>query len=109
MNPDSNSTLVSGGNLSEDSSGISFNNQDEILSSSGIKSTIEAPKNIEHLEEIQKSKEYFDDDDDDEDYQIPRLKIGDTNVDLDELDVHNVNDKVKIEPDVILDDVEILS
>ena len=30
-------------------------------------------------------------------------------VNLDDLDVHNVNDSIKIEPDIILNDVEILS
>ncbi len=95
----------------KESSGISFKNSDDVLMSTGEKQTIDAPKSIEHLEEIQRNKESLDDDydDDDEDYDIPRINIGTTDVDLGDLDVHNVNDKVKIEPDIILDDVEILS
>ena len=54
-----------------------------------------------------------DDDDDDYDsddnYDMPRLHIGRDDVNLGDLDVHNVNDRVRIEPDVILDDVQILS
>ena len=39
-------------------------------------------------------QEYDDDDDDYDD--IPRLKIGDADVNLDDLDVHNVNDSIKL-------------
>ncbi len=64
---------------------------------------------MENLDKIRREREYADDDDDDDDYAMPRLKIGTTDVNLGDLDVHNVNDRVKIEPDVILNDVEILS
>ena len=96
-------------------SSISFNNNDEVLSGINETSLVNVPKTVEHLEKIQneryiREQEEENDDDDDDDYEsIPRIKIGNTDVSLDDLDVHNVTDKVKIEPDVILDDIEILS
>ena len=94
-----------------DGGSISFNNNDEVLTGNDEKTTVEAPKSVEHLEKIQKERAEMeqDYDDDDDDYDIPRLKIGDADVNLDDLDVHNVNDSIKIEPDIILNDVEILS
>lgn len=88
---------------------ISFNNNDEVLNGNDEKTTIEAPKSVEHLEKLQKEREELEDDDDDDYDDIPKLKIGDADVSLDDLDVHNVNDSIKIEPDIILNDVEILS
>jgi len=88
---------------------ISFNDNDEVLSHSDQKTLVNVPKTVENLDKIQREREYEDDDDDDDDYTMPRLKIGTTDVNLGDLDVHNVNDKVKIEPDVILNDIEILS
>ena len=111
----SGSELVGGGG------GISFNNSDEVLTGTDEKTTVNVPKTIEHLNQIRAEREALDaqmgggsgggddeDDEDDEDY-IPRLTIGDASVNLDDLDVHTVNDRVRIEPDVILDDIQILS
>ena len=94
------------------SSSLKFNDNDMVLESDGTKNTIDAPKTIEHLQKIQQEKAImeseYDDESDDEDY-IPKLNIGGEDIDLGDLDVHDVNAKVTIEPDILLDDVEILS
>ena len=74
---------------------------------------VEAPKTLERLEKIafeqnEKRKaeeaEYDDDDDDEEKIQI----FGDVDLTLDNMDVHNLDKKMKLEPDPVLNDVEIL-
>ena len=74
---------------------------------------VEAPKTLERLEKIaheqnEKRKaeeaEYDDEDEDDEKIQI----FGDVDLNLDNMDVHNLDKKMKLEPDPILNDVEIL-
>ena len=48
---------------------------------------------------------YDDEDDDDEE----RLKIfDDATLELDKIDVHNLNKKMSLKPDPILDDIEVL-
>ena len=75
-------------------------------------SEINAPKTVERLEKIseeqnQKRKEEeaeYDDDDED------RITIfDDAKLNLDNLDVHDLNKKLNLEPDPILDDVEVLA
>ena len=73
---------------------------------------VEAPKTLERLEKIayeqnekRKAEEAeYDDDDDDEKIKI----FGDVDLNLDNMDVHNLDKKMKLEPDPILNDVEIL-
>jgi len=74
---------------------------------------VEAPKTLERLEKIaheqnEKRKaeeaEYDEDEDDDEKIKI----FGDVDLNLDNIDVHNLDKKMKLEPDPILNDVEIL-
>lgn len=106
-------------NTSNRPGSISFNNNDEVLTHTDEKTLVNVPKTIENLDKIQleKKNDYDsdnnDNDDDDYDsddnYDMPRLHIGRDDVHLGDLDVHNVNDRVRIEPDVILDDVQILS
>ena len=72
---------------------------------------IEAPKTIERLEKIshdankqRKAEEAEEDDDDDE-----KIKIFDSvNLELDKIDIHSLDKTLKLEPDPILTDVEIL-
>lgn len=96
---------------SENTNGaISFNNNDEVLTENNDKTLVNVPKTVEHLEKIQNERAELEDDYEDDDYdEIPKLKIGTDNISLDDLDVHDVSNKVKIEPDVLLDEVEILS
>ena len=83
------------------------------LDDKGEPEKIEAPKTLERLEKIaheqnEKRKaeeaEYDEDEDDDEKIKI----FGDVDLNLDNIDVHNLDKKMKLEPDPILNDVEIL-
>ena len=74
---------------------------------------VEAPKTVERLEKISKEanerrkaeEEEEDYDDDDEE----KLTIfDDAKLELDNMDVHSLDKKLKLEPDPILNDVEIL-
>lgn len=93
---------------------LSFNDMDSVLDMGTNKSSeISAPKTVERLEKIsaeqnQKRKEEeaeYDDDDDEE-----RIKIfDDAKLNLDNLDVHDLNKKLDLTPDPILDDIEVLA
>ena len=74
---------------------------------------IEAPKTLERLEKISKENNEkrkaeeaaYDDDDDDDD----KIKIfDDATLELDKIDVHNLNKKLDLRPDPILNDIEVL-
>ena len=95
---------------------LSFNDLDSALDENNEKQEISAPKTIERLEEIselrnKQRKEEIEEDDDEEEYNS-RIKIEDTNIDLSELDVHDLTkekkNKINLEPDPILDDIEVL-
>ena len=100
---------------------LSFNDTDSVVnydkkaspSANPEPEKVEAPKTVERLEEISRVQnekrkaeeaEYDDDDDDEEKLQI----FGDINLELDKIDVHNLDKNLKLEPDPILNDVEIL-
>jgi hypothetical protein len=89
--------------------GVSFNNIDYVKSDNGV-SQINAPKNIDRLEEIsnirneQRKREYEEEDDDN-----IKLNISDQDFSLDNLDVHNIEEpKLDLLPDLLIDEIEIL-
>ena len=98
---------------SETSSRLSFNDRDSVLDMGTNKSKeISAPKTIKRLEKISKEQnekrkleEAEEDDDDDEKLQI----MDNTSITLDTLDIHNLDKEVKLEPNIILDDIEVLT
>lgn len=88
--------------------GISFNDIDYIQTENGV-SQITAPKNIERLEEIsairneQRKRESEEDDDN------VKLTISEQTFNLDNLDVHNIEDpKLDLLPDLLIDEIEVL-
>lgn len=89
--------------------GISFNDIDYVKTDNGI-SQIPAPKNIERLEEIstirnEQRKRELDEDDDDN----IKLTIHDQSFNLDNLDVHNIEEpKLDLLPDLLIDEIEVL-
>ena len=93
---------------SKKNNSISFNDIDYIKSETGI-SQINAPKNIQRLEEIsnirnQQRKSEIEEDDD-----SIKLKISDQSFNLDNLDIHNVEEpKLDLLPDLLIDEIEIL-
>ena len=87
---------------------LKFNDTDSVMSKNGKEELINAPKSIERLEEIsalRNMQRKMEEDEDDE-----KLKISDEEVSLGNLDVHIINPpEVKLEPDLLLDDIEILA
>ena len=100
---------------------LSFNDTDSVVSYDTKASPsanpepekVEAPKTLERLEKIaydqnEKRKaeeaEYDDEEDDDEKLQI----FGEIDLKLDNMDVHNLDKKLNIEPSPILNDIEVL-
>lgn len=88
--------------------GISFNDIDYVKTDDGI-SQIPAPKSIERLEEIssirneQRKREQEEDDDN------IKLTISDQSFNLDNLDVHNIEEpKLDLLPDLLIDEIEVL-
>ena len=93
---------------------LSFNDNDSVLDMGTNKSTeISAPKTVERLEKISKEQnekrklEEAEEDDDDDDEKITIM--GDTSIKLDNLDIHSLDKEVKLEPNIILDDIEVLT
>ena len=105
-NTDMNS--MSNENTNENTN-ISFNDIDYVQTDDGI-SQVNAPKNIERLEEISnmrhEQRKLAEEEDDDDNAKI---NISDENYTLNELDVHNLEEpKLETIPDLIIDDIEIL-
>lgn len=90
----------------EKDKGISFNDIDYVQTENGI-SQINAPKNIERLEElstIRNEQRKMDEDDDDN----VRLNISNQDYNLD-LDIQNIEEpKLELLPDLLIDDIEVL-
>ena len=88
---------------------IKFNDTDSILTGDDKKEEVEAPKNIDFLEELNKKRELEskinqdDDDDDDE-----KLVLGD-DIPLSDLDFSNISESIDNKPDILLDNLEILN
>lgn len=87
---------------------LKFNDVDSAIDVNNREMNINAPKNVERLEEIsnlrnmQRKMEEEDDDDD-------KIKISDQSISLTDFDVHNIDEPLSnLIPDLIFDDVEIL-
>jgi len=93
------------------SSRLSFNDTDYARDEHNNDVSIEAPKDVDRLEQIsvernaQRRLETENDDDGDS-----RLKIMDEDVHLGSLDVHNIEEpEINLIPDLLLDDIEVLA
>jgi hypothetical protein len=90
------------------SGGVSFNDIDYVKNDHGI-SQVNAPKNIERLEEIsmirnEQRKQELEDDDNN-----IKLSISDQDFALDSLDINNIEEpKLDLLPDLLIDEIEIL-
>jgi len=105
--------------------GISFSNNDSVMnyntkeSSSQISSTtsalVSAPKTVERLEKIsherneQRKLEEAEEEEDEDDFALEKIKIFDNSPKLDALDVQVLDEKLALEDNPILTDVEVLS
>jgi hypothetical protein len=101
-NPNSNINLPSNGNR------LSFNNIDYVKNSDGNEVSVQAPKDIQRLEEISQMR-YQQRKAEEEDDSNEKLKISDQPFNLDVLDVHNIEEpKLELLPDLLIDDIEVL-
>jgi hypothetical protein len=96
------------------SSKLSFNDLDSRIDENNVEEFINAPKDEDRLQQISdmrhaQRKADEEQDDDDEDAPLPKLKIFDQNVSLDNLDVHVIGEpEVELIPDLLIDDIEVL-
>jgi hypothetical protein len=91
--------------LESNAPSLKFNDMDSVLDDNNKEQLINAPKTIERLEEIstlrniQRKMEEED-----------SLKISNEDIELNNLDIHVIGQPdVKLEPDLLLDDIEILT
>jgi len=92
----------------ENKNKIQFNDMDYVTSGDGNINTVMAPKNIEHLEELNRIREenrkYQE-----ENHNNTKIRISDQPVVLDNLDIHNIEEpKLDLLPDLLIDDIEVL-
>ena len=112
--PEVNNTLVNNetkdiiSNNTYDNTRLSFNDVDFIKTSDGSVTSINAPKDLDTLEQISQIRNQqrkMDEDDDDN----VKLTITDQSFSLDPLDVHNIEEpSIELLPDLLIDDIEIL-
>jgi len=89
---------------------LRFNDTDYTRDTNNIESTINSPKSIEHLEQLnrQRAEQSRLHDDDDDDNNI-KLNISDQPVSLSDFDVHVMDEpKLELLPDLLIDDIEVL-
>jgi hypothetical protein len=108
VNIDSNSNR---NNIQNQESKIRFNDTDYVRDTNNVESSVNSPKSIEHLELLNKQRAELRslDDDDDDDGNI-RLNISDQSVSLTDFDVQVMDEpKLELLPDLLIDDIEVLS
>lgn len=90
---------------------LSFNDVDIAVDSNNQKHIIDAPKNIERLEEISETRSLqrkLESEEDDEEGNI-KLNITDQSADLNNLDIHVIDPpELNLLPDLLIDDIEVL-
>jgi len=93
--------------ITSDSSRLSFNDIDFVKTTDGTVTSINAPKDLDTLEQISQLRNQqrkIEDDDDN-----VKLTISDQTFNLDSLDVHNIEEpSIDLLPDLLIDDIEIL-
>jgi hypothetical protein len=90
---------------------LSFNDIDFVKTDDGNITNVSAPKTIERLEEISamRAEQRKNETDADEDDNV-KLSISDQSFDLDNLDIHNIEEpKIDLLPDLLIDDIEVLN
>jgi hypothetical protein len=108
VQPTNNIQLAGSTNNIGTNNGVSFNEIDYVKTNNGIQQ-VNAPKNVERLEELsairnEQRKMEFDDDNDN-----IKLNISNQDFSLDNLDIHNIEEpKVELFPDLLIDEIEVL-
>jgi hypothetical protein len=97
--------------LPEDNT-IKFNNFDKVLTSTNEKMDVFVPKDVESVEgkNMQQSIDSISSIENYDDDNAPKLKIFDTDVNLDVLDVHSIEPpSIKLDDSFLLDEIEVLA
>jgi hypothetical protein len=88
---------------------LSFNDMDEVKTSDGSVTTINAPKDVATLEQISEMRNQQRKMEEEEEDDNVKLTISDQAFRLDPLDVHNIEEPpMELLPDLLLDDIEVL-
>jgi len=88
---------------------LSFNDIDYVKNSNGEISNVNAPKNIQRLEEISNIRTQQRKQDDDDDDTTDKLTISSQSFNLDALDIHNIEEpSIELLPDLLIDEIEVL-
>ena len=109
-NKETNANPIQKQPVNQSGGSISFNDIDYIKNENGKITSINAPKNVERLEEISTfrneiRKQEMNDQNNDDD----KLIISDQDISLDTLDIHNIEEpKMDLLPDLLIDEIEIL-
>jgi len=89
---------------------IKFDDVDRVVTGGGSEELVTAPKTIERLEEISTLRNMQRKIEEEEENNNEKLNILDEPVNLDSLDVHVINPpELKLENDILLDNIEILT
>jgi hypothetical protein len=92
------------------SSKLSFSDVDYAIDTNKNIEVVDAPKDLERLEEISEfrnAQRKLEEDNDDDNV---KLQIFDQDISLDNLDIHNIDlPEIKLEPDLLLNDIEVLA
>jgi hypothetical protein len=105
-----NQKSMSSSTINEQNSKISFNDIDLVKDQFNKEQEIMAPKSIDRLQQIseQRAIQRKLESDEDENENL-KLNISDESADLDNLDVHIINEpELETLPDLIIDDIEVL-
>ena len=95
-------------NLDEENQLLSFNDTDFVKDSNDVEHNIVAPKDIDTLEKISEIRNNQRKDDEGDDSDDEKLKISNVEINLDDLDIHSLNEpSIQLKNDDNLD-VEIL-
>jgi hypothetical protein len=91
-----------------DNTRLSFNNIDLVKTTDGSVTSVNAPKDLDTLEQISQIRNQQRKMEEEEDDNI-KLNISDQTFNLDPLDVHNIEEPaIELLPDLLIDDIEIL-
>ena len=94
---------------------MKFNDTDTVLDlTTNRKTNVDAPKTLERLEKISaerhaERKKADEAEDAEEAAEEDKLVIhNNTALDLEKIDIHDLNKKINVKPDPVLDDIEVL-
>jgi hypothetical protein len=100
-------------NLNNQKTKLSFSNNDFVRDEFNNEQVVNASKDIDRLEQIgieRARQRKLDESDDDDDDDNVKLKISDQNVELNSLDIHQISEpNINLLPDLLIDDIEILT